>query len=199
MWQCVLLILLVWPEYGTAWQGRVFRGERWTPNDSLVTSRRAFGFTSLAVILSVPQVSTAATDNRLFESNSLLTNRVLEQIRIWEQEEANQLQYGGELARGDAGNQGKVSAYPSLLVPILELDQQLQEMQRALVKRENYATVLALLQQPQYETVALKRAFNDFADNIYYSDPDRANLYLGGGGKYCCCSLALFLTRYCQN
>lgn len=24
-------------------------------------------------------------------------------------------------------------------------------------------------------------AFNAFADNIYYSDPDRANLYLGGG------------------
>ncbi len=26
-----------------------------------------------------------------------------------------------------------------------------------------------------------KKAFNAFADNIYYSDPDRANLYLGGG------------------
>ena len=26
-------------------------------------------------------------------------------------------------------------------------------------------------------------AFNAFADNIYYSDPDRANLYLGGGAE----------------
>jgi hypothetical protein len=26
-----------------------------------------------------------------------------------------------------------------------------------------------------------KKTFNAFSDNIYYSDPDRANLYLGGG------------------
>lgn len=157
-----------------------------TPNDAFVTSRRAFfGIGGLAVMLSgVPQSSNAA-DNRLFDSNPLLTNRVLEQIRIWEQEEANMVQYGGELARGDAGNQGKVSAYPALLVPILDLQQQAQEMQRQLEQRANYPSVLALLQQPQYETVALKRTFNDFADNIYYSDPDRANLYLGGGGTWC--------------
>ena len=146
-------------------------------------SRRRLLFSLAGATLLAPR-SASASDNRLFESTNsgLLTNRVLEQFRIWEQEEANMVQYGGELARGDAGNQGKVSAYPSLLVPILQLEEQVQAMQTALEKRENYATVLALLQQPQYETVVLKRTFNDFADNIYYSDPDRANLYLGGGG-----------------
>ena len=29
--------------------------------------------------------------------------------------------------------------------------------------------------------VEAKKTFNAFADNIYYSDPDRANAYLGGG------------------
>jgi hypothetical protein len=38
-----------------------------------------------------------------------------------------------------------------------------------------------VLSQPQYQSKELKRIFNAFADNIYYSDPDRANLYLAGG------------------
>jgi hypothetical protein len=29
--------------------------------------------------------------------------------------------------------------------------------------------------------VTFKKTFNRYGDNIYYSDPDRANLYLGGG------------------
>jgi hypothetical protein len=102
-----------------------------------------------------------ASENRLFDSNPLLTNRVLKQIRIWEQEEVNMVQYGGKLACGGAGNQGKVSAYPALLVPILDLEHQVLEMQCVLEQRENYASILALLQQPQYEMVALKRTFND--------------------------------------
>jgi hypothetical protein len=184
-WQLLCVVAFA-PNYGIAYLPGVSSKERWTrlaasSNDPLVASRRAFfGFGGLAVVLSGK--GSMAAENRLFDSYPLLTNRVLEQIRIWEQEEANMVQYGGELARGDAGNQGKVSAYPALLVPILDLEQQVQEMRRVLEQRENYASILALLQQPQYEMVALKRTFNDFADNIYYSDPDRANLYLGGGG-----------------
>ena len=34
-----------------------------------------------------------------------------------------------------------------------------------------------------YLTFYLSIAFNSFADNIYYSDSDRANLYLGGGAE----------------
>ena len=46
---------------------------------------------------------------------------------------------------------------------------------------EDWAKALKILQQPQYEKIAFKKTFNSFADNIYYGDPDRANLYLGGG------------------
>ena len=38
-----------------------------------------------------------------------------------------------------------------------------------------------LLAKPLFVKINFKKAFNAFADNIYSSDPDRANLYLGGG------------------
>ena len=53
-----------------------------------------------------------------------------------------------------------------------------------LVNLSNGAGLVAaqeILSQPKYQTKELKRIFNAFADNIYYSDPDRANLYLAGG------------------
>jgi hypothetical protein len=112
----------------------------------------------------------------------------LEQIRIWEQAEADNLKYGGELEMGDAGNKGKVSAYPSLLVPILKIDQEINEV-KALVhdvdndmpKMESWSKALSILRKPQYEKIAFKKIFNRYGDNIYYSDPDRANMYLAGG------------------
>lgn len=106
------------------------------------------------------------------------------QIRIWEQAEADNLKYGGELEAGDAGNKGKVGAYPKLLLPILKIDQELEEI-KILVREEDrsksWAKALAILQKDQYEKIQFKKAFNAYGDNIYYSDPDRANLYLGGG------------------
>ena len=38
-----------------------------------------------------------------------------------------------------------------------------------------------ILSHEIFVKIQFKKAFNAFADNIYYSDPDRANLYLGGG------------------
>jgi hypothetical protein len=121
-------------------------------------------------------------NNPLFKPNPL-TNPFLEQIRIWEQAEADQLVYKGELERGDAGNKGKVEAYPRLLIPILIIAKELEQIQQD-IKGENnkYELATTILAQPKYEAIAFKKVFNQFADNIYYSDPDRANLYLAGGG-----------------
>lgn len=106
------------------------------------------------------------------------------QFRIWEQAEADNLKYGGELEAGDAGNKGKVGAYPKLLLPILKIDQELEEV-RSLVHDENreksWPKALAILKKDQYDKVPFKKTFNAYGDNIYYSDPDRANMYLGGG------------------
>jgi hypothetical protein len=105
-------------------------------------------------------------------------------LRIWEQAEADNLKYGGELEAGDAGNKGKISAYPRLLFPILKMDQELAEV-KVLVRDENRSTswqkALAILQNEKYDKIAFKKTFNAYSDNIYYGDADRANLYLGGG------------------
>ncbi|KAL3910196.1 MAG: hypothetical protein SGILL_007789 [Bacillariaceae sp.] len=126
----------------------------------------------------------AAAKDELFKGNPL-TNPVLEQIRIWEQAEADTIKYGGELEMGDAGNKGKVGAYPAMLVPILKMDQELIQVKNLVHATDNvkdsWSKALTILQQPAYEKIGFKKTFNKYSDNIYYSDPDRANLYLGGG------------------
>lgn len=143
------------------------------------------GIPTIASLTSLPLPASARDE--LFKPNPL-TNPLLEQIRILEQAEKDNIQYGGELEKGDAGNKGKVDAYPSLLVPILKIDKELNEV-RSIVRsggeskpsKEAMSKALAILQQPVYDKINFKKTFNRYGDNIYYSDPDRANLYLGGG------------------
>ena len=139
-----------------------------------------------------------SSNNRLFQSNTLLTNPILEQLRIWEQEEADNIKYNGELERGDAGKKGQINAYPTILIPILTISQDISYLYQILVgsthptttttqpnydRKESYERAQSILSNHTvYDTIPFKRTFNAYADNVYYSDPDRANLYLGGGG-----------------
>lgn len=70
------------------------------------------------------------------------------------------------------------------MAPILEIDKELSDV-RTLVRDEDRAEswpkALKILQNEKYEKISFKKTFNAYGDNIYYSDPDRANLYLGGG------------------
>jgi len=149
-------------------------------------SALSFAGVSTMVSLVAMPLSASARDE-LFRPNPL-TNPLLEQIRILEQAEKDNIKYGGELEKGDAGNKGKVDAYPSLLVPILKIDMELNEV-RSIVRsggdtkpsKEDMTKALAILKQPTYEKINFKKTFNKYGDNIYYNDPDRANLYLGGG------------------
>jgi hypothetical protein len=146
------------------------------------TSRRNFLIAVPIVtgILSGGTSSAAQANDDLFKPNPL-TNGMLEKFRIWEQAEADNLKYDGELAPGDAGNKGKTDAYPKLLVPILEIAIELKSLDGLVHNSENWSQVQEIIKQPKYDKVPFKKAFNAFADNIYYSDPDRANAYLGGG------------------
>lgn len=163
------------------------------------TRRKLLGFVFVSTCSTylLPSASYAYdTNNPLFKQNPLL-NPALEQFRIWDQAEADNIRYGGELERGDAGNKGKVDSYPRLLVPILKISedldrmdlliQQQQEQQRhangveSQSQYEYYNEVLGILSKSTYGKIQFKRIFNAYADNIYYSDPDRANLYLAGG------------------
>lgn len=147
--------------------------------------RRGAISTLLAAAALLP-AGAAMAEDKLFRPNPL-TNGVLEQMRIWNQEEADTIQYGGELAPGDAGNKGKVEAYPRLLVPIVQIANDLTTVNTlvrvpdASDRTAAWTKAQTILAQPQYQKLAFKKTFNAYGDNIYYSDPDRANAYLGGG------------------
>jgi hypothetical protein len=170
-----LCLLLILPWYGAAW----------SPHQSSKQRRRLVG-TTVGILtgglwggLSVAP----AADSALFRPNPLI-NPVLEQFRIWDQEYADNIKYGGELERGDAGNKGKVDAYPRLLVPILDMADDLDRVHQAVMDgRSTFPLAITILQQPKFTKTEFKKVFNAYADNIYYSDPDRANLYLAGGGE----------------
>jgi hypothetical protein len=72
------------------------------------------------------------------------------------------------------------------LVPILKIDQELSEI-KLLVRDDDrpkaWTKALKILQSDKYEKIPFKKIFNAYGDNIYYSDPDRANAYLGGGAS----------------
>ncbi|GAX12588.1 hypothetical protein FisN_13Lh045 [Fistulifera solaris] len=132
---------------------------------------------------SVPFLTQPPADavDELFRKNPL-TNPLLEQIRIWEQNEADNIKYDGELERGEAGKLNPV--YSKMLVPILEISDDLESIDRLLAKdtsREALEGVQSIIRQKRYEKIEFKKIFNAYGDNIYYSDPDRANMYLGGG------------------
>lgn len=146
----------------------------WAHGFSLAHRRDVFRAAFVAA-----SVATPARAADLYQRNPL-TNPVLEQLRIWDQNQADTIKYSGEL---EDGNQTQNAAYPRLLLPILEIAEELELVRSLVQDRINYPDAMKIIQQTKYDKVEFKRRFNAFADNIYYSDPDRANVYLGGGGK----------------
>ena len=165
------------------------------------TQRRDFLFThSLGLLSGMATAPTKAeaADNALFRKNPL-TNPLLEQVRIWDQAQADEYKYGGELEQGNAEQQGmtnnnnnKGTYYARLLVPILGMATELQQVHQLVQQTTTMDTtqqqresllrqVQQVLSQSKYDATEFKKVFNAFGDNIYYTDPDRANLYLGGG------------------
>jgi hypothetical protein len=164
---------------------------------ALFTSVKLLSILGLASITSRPEVACASTTNSdLFKPNPL-TNPLLEQIRIWNQDEADNIKYGGELASGSDGPPSALDQYATLLQPILGVEYDLARIDQLLrggadttstTKKQDYLSIFTQIDTILSSSSSLlsnklnfKKAFNAFADNIYYSDPDRANLYLGGG------------------
>ena len=57
-----------------------------------------------------------------------------------------------------------------------------KELEPALADQGKWDNAMLVLERAPFETVALKRIFNAYADNIYYvSDSPEANAYLLGG------------------
>jgi len=96
------------------------------------------------------------------------------------QDMADNIQYGGELAPGSPKGR---ETYGKLLVPILSMEADFNQIDDLVHLADGVGLEKAaqILSQSKYDKKEFKKTFNAFADNIYYSDPDRANLYLGGG------------------
>lgn len=165
-------------------------------DDLLISTKRRVLFQSVTTLLTTATVTTvlhpsaAGAESDLFKPNPL-TNKGLEQLRIWNQDEADNIKYGGELDSG-SNKPGAFETYVDLLQPILGVQSDLATINQLVdskigssTTKEDYVAVFQeikrILSQGIFDKIQFKKAFNAFADNIYYSDPDRANLYLGGG------------------
>lgn len=124
-------------------------------------SRRTFsgllvaGGGSCGAAIAIFPDSASARDD-LFKPNPL-TNPMLEQLRIWNQAEADTIKYQGELERGDA----KSSDYVSLLVPILQIAQELHQVEK-LIQNSEYERAVVLLSDKKYEKISFKKTFNRY-------------------------------------
>jgi hypothetical protein len=74
-----------------------------------------------------------------------------------------------------------VDAYPKLLVPIYQIASEIQQVNSMVSDDSQWKQAQSILSDGKYEKLEFKKIFNAYGDNIYYSDPDRASVYLGGG------------------
>jgi len=148
-------------------------------SDIFTKSSRRRLLSALCSISFLTSSTPVSAKDELFKPNPL-TNPVLEQLRIWEQAEADNIKYGGELAPGSPKGR---DAYAKLLIPILSIQKDIDVVYDKLhaPNGPNLKDANEILSKPQFQKLTFKKIFNAFADNIYYSDPDRANAYLGGG------------------
>jgi len=106
-----------------------------------------FAVTFISTTTAIPQLANAAGDPNLFKPNPL-TNKALEQLRILNQDEVDNIKYGGELESG-AAKPSELSQYIELLQPILEVESGLEQVDKLLLTstsstKEDY---LSLFQQ----------------------------------------------------
>ena len=135
-------------------------------NDRTKISRRTILSTifpaalASASLLAKPQVSLAKDE--LFKPNPL-TNKLLEQVRILEQAEADNIKYGGELAPGSPKGR---EAYAKLLVPILEIQRDLKEVNELahVDNGDGLDAANRILSKPQFEKIKFKKIFNAFGE-----------------------------------
>ncbi|CAM9317783.1 unnamed protein product [Heterosigma akashiwo] len=108
-----------------------------------------------------------------------LINPILEQIRIKQQQFEDNSMYGGELAMNDLQAQ---SSGGKLVAPILSICRTVDAFQTlSAAGPAEWEEALGVLSRPPFTKVEFKKTFNAYSDNIYYSNPDRANVYLAGG------------------
>lgn len=103
---------------------------------------------------------------------NVLTSRPLERIRIQRQLDADE-QYQELADPQELPTTERLAAVMTIIDTFASM--------RPAIERGEYASVAEALTNAPFEKKAFKRTFNAYSDNIYYSNPDRANVYLLGG------------------
>ena len=109
-------------------------------------------------------------------TNNFLTNPVLETVR-----KIDQMDFDDSTTNKEV-----------LLVPIVRIDTDFntikslfEEMKSPSISSsnilQNLNKVLEILNKPDYQKSNFKALFNRYSDNIFYTNPDQANIYLAGG------------------
>ena len=94
-----------------------------------------FAVAFISSTTAMPQLANAAGDPNLFKPNPL-TNKALEQLRILNQDEVDNIKYGGELESG-AAKPSELSQYIELLQPILEVESGLEQVDKLLLSSKS--------------------------------------------------------------
>lgn len=155
-------------------------------------TRRALVAAAPAICLGAGASSCRAEVDPRFTPRQGLQGKWLEQLRIVLQDQADDLQYGGELAPG-----GPPSAIPSLqLAQIVQMDATLAKLEPQLTDESKWDAMLSVLTTGPFETLEFKRIFNAYSDNIYYaSGSSEANAYMLGGATPSTAQTTQYLLR----
>mmetsp|Transcript_129772 Transcript_129772/g.225521 ORF Transcript_129772/g.225521 Transcript_129772/m.225521 type:complete len:330 (+) Transcript_129772:67-1056(+) len=165
------------------------------PQKSDAVTRRAMMSTLLAVAATVRGLPALAGDVTVGgdsfptpgapkDERTGLKARWLEKIRIFLQDEADNINYDGELAPG-----GPPPANPALmLLPVVSMQATLKKVKAKLADQTilsdtaRWDEVLTIVSTGPFEPRESKRIFNAYSDNIYYkSGSAEANIGLLGG------------------
>lgn len=151
---------------------------------SLTTGIAVFLLSSVHANAAITYLPTTIDDNSkplttrqviIRKTENFLTNPVLEGIR--------------KIDQLDPDTDMKTSNKVILLIPIVDILhdletilQNLRSFRESPKSEKPLAESLTILDnEAKYDKVIFKKIFNRYSDNIYYSDPERANLYLAGG------------------
>jgi len=144
-----------------------------TMNRRNAMQRFAVAFISSTTI-ATPQLANAAGDPNLFKPNPL-TNKALEQLRILNQDEVDNIKYGGELESG-AAKPSELNQYIELLQPILEVESGLEQVDKLLLTskstsstKEDYISLFQQIDKLLSNSLFDKINFKKGKISVYYA------------------------------
>ncbi len=106
------------------------------------------------------------------KTETFLTNPVLETMRKMDQVDKDENENSNQKAL--------------LLYPIIEISKEIEQIKSKLSSINDNEKVIvneiqSTLASSKYNSKEFKKIVNRYSDNIFYQDPRRANIYLGGG------------------